>query len=401
MHRKAHWRDANAFPRRRRWMNLGAGGTLAVLAFWGSVVCGQQTSLRDAAKVGDTATIRELILAGGAVDEKDGEEALSPLHWAVSGGHVETARLLLVAGADLEAETKGKETPLAMAVRSGNVTMIRLLVRAGADMDRETADGKYPGTLREVWNTPLTMAARQGNVTAVIVLLSAGAKVNTRAIGATLYDLAARGDVDMLSLLLSAGVDADAERDPFATGSIVVRCTCGEEYQDETALVAAAKGGHGAAVAVLLAAGADPNLRFGEPLYYAAASGCSRCVEKLMDAGAGKNVNTRSFGLYEELTALDAVLASRQSEETVGAIVDQLISGGAKVNAHDFPGPSPLHRAAEQGYARVASVLLRAGAKLDAKDRRGRTPLDLAVQAGKAEVAQVLRSAGKSRGAAD
>lgn len=190
---------------------------------------------------------------------------------------------------------------------------------------------------------------------------------------AALYEAAKRGDVTTIRELLLGGADANMSEDRSAEEE---RTTCeGLEcplvvragyVQEDTPLAAAAKGGHAAAVAVLLAAGADPNL---------------------------------SFGPMEELTALGAVLASRQSEETVGAIVGQLISGGVEVN--DYSRPSHLHRAAEQGYARVVSVLLRAGAKLDAKDSRGRTPLDLAVQAGKEEVAQVLRSAGKSRGTAD
>ena len=62
----------------------------------------------------------------------------------------------------------------------------------------------------------------------------------------------------------------------------------------------------------------------------------------------------------------------------------------AVVNAHDRWGVAPLHRAALNGHTEVVAALLEHGAAANVQDPNGRTPLHLAALNGHAEVVAVL-----------
>ena len=47
-----------------------------------------------------------------------------------------------------------------------------------------------------------------------------------------------------------------------------------------------------------------------------------------------------------------------------------------EVNAKDKDGETPLHRAAWPGHTNIAKLLIKAGANVNAKDKDGKTPLD-------------------------
>jgi cytohesin len=70
------------------------------------------------------------------------------------------------------------------------------------------------------------------------------------------------------------------------------------------------------------------------------------------------------------------------------------LEAGARVDARDRPGNTPLHDAAVAGQLDAVKLLLAAGATIDAQDDRGRTPLHEAARKGRAEVAEFLINAG-------
>jgi hypothetical protein len=85
----------------------------------------------------------------------------------------------------------------------------------------------------------------------------------------------------------------------------------------------------------------------------------------------------------------------------VGAM-RRLIGGGAKVDARDRAGCTPLHTAASEGRTAAAALLVQeARARLNAHDRAGCTPLHRAAAAKHAETAALLASAGASLCAAN
>lgn len=58
-------------------------------------------------------------------------------------------------------------------------------------------------------------------------------------------------------------------------------------------------------------------------------------------------------------------------------IAELLIGLGARVDAQDLRGRTPLHWAAVNGSPEAVGVLLRSGACLDVRDAEGHTPLNL------------------------
>jgi ankyrin repeat protein len=123
-------------------------------------------------------------------------------------------------------------------------------------------------------------------------------------------------------------------------------------YRDRTLLHWAAQEGRDSIVAILLAAGADPNLGDrdvrSQPLHTAAGEGRVRIVRRLLRAGANPNVLVKGMG-------------------------------------------SPLHLAACYGRLECARALLQAGADPALRDEDGKRAIDYARRYGQREVASLLK----------
>ena len=65
------------------------------------------------------------------------------------------------------------------------------------------------------------------------------------------------------------------------------------------------------------------------------------------------------------------------------AIANELVKAGAKVDARNMHGMTPLHWAAAMGSGEVVKLLLEAGADGSLKDEAGRTPFDMEKESGK------------------
>jgi len=190
-------------------------------------------------------------------------------------------------------------------------------------------------------NVPLVTAAKQGDREAVRSLLSGiPQKVIAGPEGtAALVWAASRNDVEMADLLLRAGADVKAANEFGAT-----------------ALYAAAAHADPALAGKLLAAGAaaDAGLFSGEtPLMEAARRGNLATVRVLLANKANPNAQETRGGQ----TALMWAVSQRQS-----AVVEELLRGGAKVDASAKSGFTPLMFAAQKNDVDSARILLRAGA---------------------------------------
>jgi ankyrin repeat protein len=84
-----------------------------------------------------------------------------------------------------------------------------------------------------------------------------------------------------------------------------------------------------------------------------------------------------------------------QASKGYVTILRQLLRAGAKVNAKDKTGSTPLHRAASTGKFDAALVLLEEGhARVDSHDKTGSTALMVAVSCREANIAILLASKG-------
>lgn len=169
-----------------------------LLPVWG----GSDSPVADAAMRGDGAAVRALIAEGADVNAAQGD-GMTALHWAASNRDPGLARVLLDAGAGVAAGTRiGHYTPLHVAAQAGAGEVVEMLLGAGADPELAARAG---GGAR-----PLHLAAASGSERAVEALVAAGADVNAteESWGQTpLIFAASKGRTDAVRALLEAGAD--------------------------------------------------------------------------------------------------------------------------------------------------------------------------------------------------
>jgi ankyrin repeat protein/predicted Ser/Thr protein kinase len=177
---------------------------------------------------------------------------------------------------------------------------------------------------------------------------------------------AARGNLQMVEMLLNSGAEVNAQ-----------------DRSGTTALSAAVDGGHDEVVPQLLAQGADVNRARTTgvtPLMIAAARGKQELVELLLNSGANTDATDRNGW-----TALASAVDNRHD-----GITRLLLNRGADVDGVLETGVSPLMIAASRGDEAVVRLLLDKGANTDSADRNGWTALHSAVDNGDAELVRLL-----------
>ncbi|MDD5168899.1 MAG: ankyrin repeat domain-containing protein, partial [Syntrophales bacterium] len=135
-------------------------------------------SLLDAAKNGDTETVRTLIDRGADINQQ-GRFGYTPLMWALEGGHTGAAILLINRGADVKIRTESGYSALSKAA-AGQSRIVQLLLDKGADVN----------ALWGEW-TPLSIAAGANRSDIIKLLLDKNADIDL-AIGG-LESMAAKG----------------------------------------------------------------------------------------------------------------------------------------------------------------------------------------------------------------
>ena len=223
-----------------------------------------------------------------------------------------------------------------------------------------------------VGKTPLITAAEKGQLIVAKYLLDHGADVNglSRNHGEVpLTAAAGNGHKAMVELLLARGADVSG-------GGL-------------NPLYEAASRGFVSVVEVLLANKADVNLRSGtdtsgmRPVHVAARDGRTEMLQLLIKHGADVNVTDAQGRSPLELAAMQNEIATAKI----------LLAAKAEVDARDKVSETPM--LAEIRWnggdkAEMVSLLLDGGAKMDAANNGGATPLLIAVQGGAVETARVL-----------
>jgi len=221
----------------------------------------------------------------------------------------------ILAGAALAADTVNQSNvPLVTAAKAGDRAAVRSLLNG---IPEKVIAGPE-GTAALVW------ATSRNDLEVTDMLLRAGANVKgANEFGATpLYAAAAEAGLPMAQKLLAAGADANAGL-----------------LSGETPLMQAARRGNVEVVRALLAAKADPNAK---------------------EKNGGQN-------------ALMWALSQRHA-----AVAEELIRGGADVNAGSKSDFTPMMFAAQQGDVDSIRILLKAGAKLNGFEAGTVTPLIIA-----------------------
>jgi ankyrin repeat protein len=195
---------------------------------------------------------------------------------------------------------------------------------------------------------------------------------------AALITAAKKGDVDVVTRLLSYGVPPDIVG------------------PDGTALNEAAGHGHEDVIRALLAGGADLNNDEGNgltPLHIAVKAGLTNTVRLLLENDADVNK------VKDRGSAFGSAVESGDEE-----IVMLLLIKGALVEGNEGPQfLSPLQAAVFKGYERIVKALLDAGADVNALDEAGLSPSPLryACQVNREDIARLLLERGANVNAAD
>jgi hypothetical protein len=147
-------------------------------------------------------------------------------------------------------------------------------------------------------------------------------------------------------------------------------------YQQATAMYAAATGGNIDVLSLLLEHHADVDSRYAfgsTSLHFASYRGALSVGQCLLDHGADINARDR-----DDWTPL-YVCACTSSGEHI-EFAQMLLKRGAVVDARDDHGRTSLHRAVGLGRIEVARLLLEHGADVNACDKSGKTPSQYTTQ---------------------
>ncbi|MGP7733056.1 ankyrin repeat domain-containing protein [Oceanimonas smirnovii] len=166
--------------------------------------------LRAAAIAGDTAAIVELLNNGAKIESRD-DKGRTALMLATRHNRVNAARVLIEAGADVNAKDDINDSPYLYAGARGHNEILALTLAHGADL---ASTNRYGGTA-------LIPAAERGHVDTVSMLIAAGVNVNhinrlhwTALMEAIVLGQGGPAHTQIVALLLEAGADpniADAD----------------------------------------------------------------------------------------------------------------------------------------------------------------------------------------------
>jgi uncharacterized protein len=332
-----------------------------------------ETALMEASREGNIATVRALLAGGADPNLKEANGGQNAVMWAVSQRHAAVVDELVKHGADVKATAKSGFTALMFAAQQGDLQSARILLDAKADPNE---------VLPKSGVTPLIIASSIGFPDLVTLLLERGANPNTP-------------DVNGFAPLHHAVRDSDYGIDPItkATAVLVTKAllTHGADPNQRlkiSAEAAAAErklnaGGAGARAKRSAMTITEIELDGATPVALAAEVNNLEAIKLLVDAGADPLIATES-GTTPLMLASGAgtdVQRTRSLEERATAVktAAYLLDHGADVNAAGQFGWTALHSASYQGLNDVIDLLVRKGAKVDAMDSLGQTPLSISL----------------------
>ena len=314
----------------------------------------------------------------------------TPLHIASAQGNIPIAKLLIALGADVNAKNNDGKTPFFMAAHCGyrpiakrtmtalaefsptaswgcnEAEMVQLLIVKGAD----------PNAKADFGETPLFWAAYRGHNKVVQLPIDKEADVDPEIEnynGETLLHAAAKGGIKVLAeQLIKKGSDLNAKNN-----------------KDKTPLFLAAEWNHKDTAEILLAEGADVNAKdqMGRtPIYSAIYDHHIEMTKILIAKGADLNAKDKS----EIIPILTALIMGYQD------IVELLLAHGAEIDpkAVYLKDNTLLHIVAQHGNKNLVEQLIAKGADVNAKTKYGETPLSQAIKGKHKEIADLLRQHG-------
>jgi ankyrin repeat protein len=234
----------------------------------------------------------------------------------------------------------------------------------------ESYKGDFNATNEKGW-TALMLASVKGQTNAVKALITAGADVNLVNRNSTKTAIQLAKNDSIIKLLREAGAKLT--------------------FAQEKLFNAAAEGDTNF-IASYIARGGDINIQSFSgaylkwtPLMFAVQSGREDAVKLLVAAGADVNIKEHNYYSSPLMCAVNGDYTN---------IIKLLIAAGADINAKDASGWTPLMHASSMGCPGAAVILIRAGADVNAVNNDGWSALGFAQWNKRMDLVEILEKAG-------
>jgi len=309
----------------------------------------------------DAETIKKLLEAGIAVDERN-DEGKTALMEAARLGRIETAKILLDAGAQINLEDQHKETALAHALRVDEKEMAAFLVSRGAIISTNPLKTAFVRALGQ--DLSIDELVRMLNQPNIDLNFTIGDDENTPLIEAAQSIKKYPDWQKVINRLLELKVDINAVN---VYGGHALHYA---SARDNIALAQQ-----------LLDHGAEPtkSAKDGKPpLYDAIEAKASSIVELLEKRGARHDVLTPRGQSFLHLAAVEE--DDEDGEAFIKTFLELKTPSKEFIDLRDQDGKTALLRALENNNTDSATTLIKAGASLDIADSKGVTALDVACE---------------------
>jgi ankyrin repeat protein len=288
---------------------------------------------------------------------------LTPLLFAVRQGYMESTTALLKAGADVNLVSAGDKTsPLVMAVINGHFDLAQQLLDQGANPNLASMNGVTPlyGVLNVEWAPKALYPQPRAHMQQKTSYL------------------------DLMKTLIDKGADVNARLKMKVWYSGYSFDLSGVDEIGASVFWRAAYASDIAAMKMLVAAGADPNVptikpagrpRFGDAVEREVKDTSGLAPVAIGGPSVTPLHATAGVGYGEGFAANSHRFAPTGMLAAVKYLVEEL---GADVNAADHDGNTALHHAAARGDNEMILYLVSKGANVMAVDREGKTTVDMA-----------------------
>jgi len=319
---------------------------------------------------------REIAMAHQGSAAENVKHTQYPLHAAVKLSKMKVTKFMLNNNHDINTFNADKNTPLMLAVAQEDLSLVKLLLEHDADPDIEVP---FIGV------AAIDRAIQLESTDILTALIDHGAAVDKpNRSGTTPLIFAMRMErLDVMKILIDAGADVNHRLNSGWT-MLLQAVDCNPDRGNGT----------GEIVKFLIEAGADVNLALESgttPVALAVTHNHLPELKLLLAAGADPNIKNNNNGW----TPIHwAVNDKKEQPHDASEMVQLLIDAGARLDAQTNSGTTPVKLAVTNNRLNELHILLNANADIDTANSDGWTPLLDAADENKIEMVKLLIKAG-------